>query len=97
MEDLGRGEEVNGIYLFNDLISKLDTSDQATYNYQMNISNKTESVHSLLEWLELQAKCRSRGQAESRSSQIGTKAHIALLILHIRIIRTIRNALPDVM
>jgi hypothetical protein len=71
MEDVGASDEAKSRYVFADILAKLTVEDQRAYARSMIDIKKIESLHTLLEYLEEEAKIMASSQSDQRSSKIG--------------------------
>ncbi|CAB3986904.1 Hypothetical predicted protein [Paramuricea clavata] len=71
MEDVGASDEAKSRYVFADILAKLTVEDQRAYARSMIDTKKIESLHTLLEYLEEEAKIMASSQSDQRSSKIG--------------------------
>ncbi|CAB4015097.1 Hypothetical predicted protein, partial [Paramuricea clavata] len=71
MEDVGASDETKSRYVFADILAKLTVEDQRAYARSMIDTKKIESLHTLLEYLEEEAKIMASSQSDQRSSKIG--------------------------
>ncbi|CAB4025183.1 Hypothetical predicted protein [Paramuricea clavata] len=70
MEDVGASDEAKSRYMFADILAKLTVEDQRAYARSMIDTKKIESLHTLLEYLEEEAKIMASSQSDQRSSKI---------------------------
>ncbi|CAB3991322.1 sushi, von Willebrand factor type A, EGF and pentraxin domain-containing 1 [Paramuricea clavata] len=71
MKDVGASDEAKSRYVFADILAKFTVEDQRAYARSMIDTKKIESLHTLLEYLEEEAKIMEYSQSDQRSSKIG--------------------------